>query len=182
VILAYAVILLVILALLFRRDLSAIGQVTFRGGKKMIAVVVGLFVLQATSVIYASGQTLLQMAILILSQIALAFLILLNRHIPGVKFFALGIILNLVVMVANGGWMPVTPSSYEFVHPGQTVETGARPPLSKNIVLPREETNLWILSDIIPIALPWRRWAVSVGDVFLIIGAALFIFQTTSKK
>ena len=181
-ILAYAVVLLVVLALLLRRDISAIGQVPVRGGKKMAAVVVGLFVLQATSVIYVSGQTQLQMAILILSQIALVFLILLNHHLPGAKLFAIGIILNLAVMAVNGGWMPVTPSTYKFVHPEQTVEVGVRPPSSKNIILSREETSLWILSDIIPVILPWRRWAVSLGDVFLIIGAALFIFQTTSKK
>ena len=181
-ILAYAIILLVVLALLLGRDLSAIGRVSFRGGEKLIVLVVGLYILQAVLVIYVSGQALFQMIILILSQLALALLFFLNRRLPGARLFLLGLVLNLVVMVINGGWMPVTQSTYEYVHPGKTTEIGARPPLSKNIVLAREETNLWILSDIIPVILPWRRWAVSIGDILLIIGVTLFIFKTTSPK
>ena len=181
-ILAYAIVLLVVLALLLGRDLSAIGQVAFHGGKKLIGFVAGLFILQTVLIIYVSGQTLLQMVSLILSQLALVFLVFLNRHLPGAKLFLLGLTLNLVVMGANGGWMPVTQSLYQFVHPGKTSEIGVRPPLSKNVVLAREETNLWILSDIIPVILPWRRWAVSIGDVFLIIGVTLFIFKITSTK
>lgn len=181
-ILSYVIVLLVVLALLLGRDLSAIGRLSFRGGKKLIILVVGLYILQAVSVVYASGQALFQMMILILSQLALAFLVFLNRHLPGAKLFLLGLVLNLVVMMANGGWMPVTQSTYQYVHPGKTTEIGVRPPLSKNIVLAREETNFWILSDIIPVPLPWRSWAVSVGDILLIIGVTFFIFKTTSTK
>jgi len=183
VILAYAIIFLLILALLLRRDVSAIGKVEVRGGKKLLVIVVGLFAAQAVLVIFAPGQTTLQMAILILSQIALGFLFVLNRHLPGAKLFALGVFLNVLVMVANGGWMPITLETYQYVHPElAAVEVGARAPDSKNIVLPRAETNLWILSDIIPVFLPWRGWAISIGDVLLIVGIAQFIFQTTSKR
>lgn len=180
-ILAYAIIILIALALLFRRDLSAIGKVSYRGGWKLLTIVAGLFVVQAGLIVYAPGQSMLQMAILVLSLLALIFLFVLNHHVPGAKVFALGIGLNLLVMVANGGWMPVTPEMYHFVHPDRTVEVGARPPTSKNIILPREETNLWVLSDIIPVTL-WRRWGLSMGDLLLIVGVAQFVFQTTSKK
>lgn len=181
-ILAYAIVALIVLALLLRRDLSVIGQLSYRGGWKYIAVVMGLFVLQAALVLYVPGQTILQMVILNLSQIALIFLFLLNRHLPGAKLFALGITLNVLVMVVNGGWMPVTPDTYHFVHPERSIVEQTRPGSSKNIILPRSETNLWILSDIIPVTLPWRRTAMSFGDVLLIVGVAQFIFQVTAKK
>lgn len=180
-ILAYAIILLIALALIFRRDLSAIGNIRYRGGPLLIAIIIGLFVLQWGLIVYASGQNLLQMAILILTQLALLLLLILNRHVAGAKLFALGIALNTVVMVTNGGWMPVTPEMYNFVHPDREIEINTRPPSSKNVVLPQEETNLWILSDIVPVTL-WRRWGISVGDLLLITGAAQFIFQTTSSK
>jgi len=125
---------------------------------------------------------MLQMVLLILSQMALVLLLLINHHLPGVKIFALGIALNVAVMVANGGWMPVTPDTYRFVHPERTIAIESRPPSSKNIILPRSETNLWILSDIIPLTLPGRRTAISIGDVLLVVGVAQFIFQTTSKE
>ena len=63
-ILAYAIIVLVLLAVLLRRDLSAIGQVEFKGGWKLFGLIVGLFILQAGLVIYVPGQSLLQVIIL----------------------------------------------------------------------------------------------------------------------
>ncbi len=181
-VLVYAVMALVGLALLLRRDLSAIGRVTFRGGWKLAVLVIGLFALQAVTVLYVSGQTIVQRAFLISTQAALIFLFVLNHHLPGAKLFALGIILNTAVMVANGGLMPVTPETYRYVHPDRNLEVQTRPPSSKGIILPRSETNLWVLSDIIRVALPWRRNAISLGDILLIVGVGQFIFQVTSTK
>jgi hypothetical protein len=182
VILAYALIFLIVLALILKRDLSTLARLPYKGGWMLLALVIGLFVLQATTVIYVAGQTVLQMGILVLSQVTLCFLLVLNHHIPGARLFVLGIALNLVVMIANGGWMPVTPETYHFVHPDRAVEVATRPPSSKNIILPRAETRLWLLSDIIRVTLPWRRTAISGGDLLLIVGAAQFVFQPTSPK
>lgn len=181
-VLAYAIIVLIILALLLRRDLSALGQISYRGGWIVTIGVIGLFILQAVLVLYVPGQTMWQMIVLNLSQIALIALFLLNHHVAGAKLFALGIALNVLVMLANGGWMPVTPETANFVHPDRPIVEQTRPSSSKNIILPRSETNLWILSDIIRVTLPWRRTAVSIGDIVLIVGVAQFIFQTTAKK
>lgn len=182
-ILAYAIIFLVILALLLRCDLSALGQISYRGGWITMVLIIGLFFLQAALVIYVPGQSLWQIIVLNASQITLVLLFLLNHHVPGAKLFALGIALNALVMLANGGWMPLTPEMSHFVHPDRpVVEQQTRPSNSKNILLPRSETNLWILADIIPITLPWRRTAVSPGDILLVVGVAQLIFQATARK
>ena len=181
-ILIYAVMVIVVIALLLRRDLGAIGRVSFQGGWKLGVAVLVLFALQAVLVVYTSNQTTLHMAILIISQIALLALLLVNYRLPGAIVFAAGVALNTTVMVANGGWMPVTPETANFVHPERAVELYSKPQATKNIILPREETNLWILSDIIRVTLPWRRNAVSVGDVLLIIGVAQFIFEIAPPK
>ena len=182
-ILVFAVVLIVIAAIAMRRDLSAIGRLSFRGGWKLAVAVAGLFIVQAKLVIFVPGQTVFQMALLIFSQAALVLLILVNRHIPGAKLFALGVILNTLVMVANGGWMPVTPETVEFASPARpALVEYSKPQDSKNIVMARSDTNLWILSDIIPVTLPWNRYAVSIGDILLVVGAAQFIFQTTSRS
>lgn len=180
--LAYAILFLVVLAWILRRDLSAIGQIKFKGGLLLGGLVVALFILQATTVLYVSGQTALQILVLVSSQLALILLLGLNRHLPGVKLFILGIALNLLVMIANGGWMPVSPETYRYIYPNRVVDIHSRPPSSKNIILQREETSLWVLSDIIRLTLPWRRTAISVGDVLLVVAAAQFIFQSTSTK
>ncbi|MBN1218963.1 MAG: DUF5317 domain-containing protein [Anaerolineae bacterium] len=177
-----AVIILIVLALLFRRDLSTIGRFRFCGGWKLAVVVPGLFVLQAILIIFAPRQTILQILLLILSQFALILLLLLNRHVPGAKLFAVGVFLNTTVMIANGGWMPLTPEMYQFVHPEREIEIYDKPSGSKSIILPREETRGWVLTDIIPVSLPWRRNVVSIGDTFLILGVAQLIFLGTKKK
>ncbi len=188
-ILAHAVLILIALAvirsLVFCRNLMIpIGQRPYRGGWKLVAGIVILYALQATLVTYASGKTVLQSLILVFSHIGLMVLLLQNRHIPGVKLVLLGAVLNIVVVLANGGFMPVTPEIHnDFVHPERPpAEAGARPPSSKNIILDKEDTNLWFLSDIIRITVPWRRTAVSIGDVLLVAGAAQFIFQVKSRE
>ena len=180
--LAEAVVFMVILALLLRRDLSAIGRHPFRGGWKLAAIVAGLFVVQAMVILYVPGQTFLQMTVLILSQVALVLLVILNHHLPGAKLLALGVVLNTTVMVANGGWMPITPEMNHFVHPDRVVEELDRAPNSKGIILPCTETRLWILSDIVRVKVPWRRTVVSIGDLVVLAGIAQFIFQATSRK
>ena len=181
-ILIYAIIFLVILALLLRRDLGALGRLQYRGGWKLGLVIGGLYFLQATLVLYVPGQTTFQMLALVLSQLALIFLFILNRHIPGAKLFALGIILNTTVMVANGGWMPITPETYQALQPNRVVELQDRTPNNKSIMMSRNETNLWFLSDIIPVSMPGRRNAMSIGDLLLILGVAQFLLQGTAKK
>ena len=181
-ILVYAIIFLVILALLLRRDLSALGRIQYRGGWKLGLVIGTLFFLQAALVLVVPGQTTLQMLVVILSQFVLIFLFILNRHVPGAKLFALGVILNTTVMIANGGWMPITPETYQAIRPNRVVEVQDRAPLSKGIMLPRSETNLWLLSEIIPVSLPGHKNAVSIGDLLLILGVAQFLFQGTAKR
>jgi hypothetical protein len=143
--------------------------------------VVGLFWLQAILVIYVPGQTTFQIFVVLFSQLALIFLLLVNRHVPGAKLFALGVLLNTVVMAANGGWMPITPETYQSIRPNRVVEVQERAPASKGIMLPRHETKLWLLSDIIPISILGHKNAMSPGDLLLIMGVAQFLFQATSK-
>ena len=181
-ILIYMIILLTTLALFLGCDLSQIGRLTYRGGWKLAALVAGLSILQTILVLFTPGQTMGQMLLAIFSQLALAGAFLLNRHLPGAKLVALGIMLNTTVMLANGGWMPITLESVRYVHPDRPIELEARQPKSKNIILPRSETNLWLLSDIIPVAVPWRRYVISLGDSLLVVGVAQFIFQTTTRR
>lgn len=181
-ILAYTVIFFVMVVLFLRRDLSRIGQLPFRGGWLAAILVVVLFVFQARWAIYVSGQSSWQGTVLILSQTGLVLLALINHHLPGAKLFAMGIFLNVLVMTANGGWMPLTAEMYHFVYPDRTIAVGDKPFGSKNIILSDNETNLWFLADIIPVTLPWRRTVVSAGDVVMMLAAAQFIFGGTATN
>ena len=180
-ILVYTILILVALALLLGRDLSVIGRLPYRGGWWISVLVFCLFLLQAGVVLYGSGQSTLQNGLLILSQAALFGLILINHHLPGVKLFALGLALNILVMVANGGWMPVTPETHRYVYPNTTNELYSRSRRQQKCDSPSNGNKSLALSDVIRIPLPRGRTAVSVGDILLLVGVTQFIFQTTSK-
>jgi hypothetical protein len=173
----YMIVAVALLAIIFRRDISTIGKYNYKGKLAIVITIASLFVLQIVLVIFAPGRFAFQPVVLIASQIIVLFLVLLNHHLPGAKLFALGAVLNLAVLTANGGLMPISPETYKLIHPEQEViELHTKPPASKNIVLPRNETKLWILSDIIPVSLPWRTWAISIGDILIVLAAAQFLF------
>jgi uncharacterized membrane protein YhhN len=52
---------------------------------------------------------------IVTSQLLLLIFAWLNRHLPGMPILIAGLILNLVVMVANGGFMPINPNTAERI-------------------------------------------------------------------
>ncbi len=185
VIMAQAMFALIVLAvgrsLVLRRDLfSPITPQPKVGWKIFIGAII-MPVLQVTLIIRKPGKTIFQTLIMLFTHIALVPALFVNRHIPGIKVAATGAVLNIAALVANGGWMPITPEAARFVY-RREIPIETRPPRSKGVVLPREKTRLWLLSDIIRIKSPRRRSAVSIGDLLLVAGMALFLFRTTAQK
>ncbi len=127
------------------------------------------------------GQGLLSLhsLLLMLSYLALLVTIWVNRGIPGMVLLCLGLLLNLTVMLLNGGYMPITPDAVKRIGAtGYTVEngTGARVGYSKDVVLPREGTHLWLFSDIFVIPPPFPiPTAFSLGDVLASAGMFLLL-------
>ncbi len=175
------ILLVVLKSIVLRRDyFSPIGRYQYKGGWSLLLIVALLYILQATLVVYALPDELVFQAILLnLSHVGFTLLFLINRQLPGAKLAAVGLTLNLIVMLSNGGWMPITPKNIHDITPAWQVEVGTRPPSSKNIVLFREDTNLWFLSDAIRVNTPLRQSAMSAGDIVMLVGIALFFFRAS---
>ncbi len=115
---------------------------------------------------------------LIMSAGALMMLLLwMNRHIPGVKLSLVGLLLNFIVMAANGGRMPV--SQWAAVISGQS---DYLPELLNDIsarhVIIGPATRLVLLADIIPLPSPYPFPRVlSIGDVILFAGIIRIIIK-----
>lgn len=112
-------------------------------------------------------------AILPVSLGILLFFVWFNRRLPGFRLLGLGLLLNLAVIAANGGLMPITPENLAVVHGVRTAEAMDNLVAgTKSIVLPVEETRLEWLADrfTLPAWLP-IQFAYSLGDVFLAVGA-----------
>ncbi|MFC1879008.1 DUF5317 domain-containing protein [Chloroflexota bacterium] len=115
-----------------------------------------------------------------LSQLCLLVFVWLNRTQPGFLILGAGLLLNFIVITANGGMMPISPQIASALVPGtpeSAWENGARFGWSKDIVLDRDGTNLWQLSDwlLLPKIFSYQ-YALSPGDLLIAIGAFWFFW------
>jgi hypothetical protein len=137
--------------------------------------------LQIGAIYWATGNSYLylQRGILVASGLLLLPVVWRNRRSPGLALIGLGLALNLVVMTANGGFMPITPETVariEHQHLIVHLDGLQRMSGSKGIVLSKEETALWALSDIFIIPPPFPvASAFSLGDVLVAVGAFIFL-------
>lgn len=137
--------------------------------------------MQIVAVYWTGGDShlYLQRGALVVSSLLLLPVVWRNRRSPGLILIGLGLALNLAVMVANGGFMPITPEAVARIeHQHLIAHVGGvdRMSGSKGIVLPREETALWVLSDIFIIPPPFPvASAFSLGDVLVAVGAFILL-------
>lgn len=121
---------------------------------------------------------------LISSQIGLLLFALANFSLPGFPLLALGLASNLLVILVNGGWMPISPEMVQRVLPHVSPEDwqiGARLGTGKDIVLPVAQTRLWFLSDIFFFDYGWNRAAFSPGDVVVALGGIRALWALSDR-
>jgi hypothetical protein len=125
-------------------------------------------------------------ASLILSQVLLLVFCWLNRRTAGIWLLALGTACNLLVITANGGFMPISPQTAGRLLSPQaaaTLEAGSRFGW-KDVLLPIEQTRLVFLSDrFLPPEGFFYQVAFSFGDALIAAGAFwLAAFSTPGQK
>ena len=108
------------------------------------------------------------------SQFILLIFAWLNRHLPGMPILIIGLVLNMAVIIMNGGFMPINPVTAErLVGPERiaSFKVGGRIGY-KDILLPTTQTRLEWLSDrfLPPLGFPYQV-AFSLGDIFIAFGA-----------
>jgi len=115
-------------------------------------------------------------ASLILSQSLLLAFAILNRRLPGMAFLIAGLGMNLIVILANGGFMPLTlEAASRFVD--ETVLKGLTlgqriGSASKDILLTETQVVFsWLADRFVPPPFFRYRFAFSLGDVFIAAGA-----------
>src|SRR6478752_7875694 len=104
-----------------------------------------------------------------------------NRGYPGMILVFIGILSNAVVIVVNGGYMPIwEPALTAAGLTPADVTTALHyilpPPLDANFLL-----HLGPFADVIPIPLPVIQNVASIGDVFLMLGLAFFLFAAVVR-
>jgi hypothetical protein len=123
---------------------------------------------------------------MLISYVVLWCAVWLNQRLPGMRIVLAGITLNLIVIAANGGYMPVRPEALARIGYGDAayqMQPGSIVLGSKDVVLPTQQAPLWMLGDVLVIPEPFPRpTAMSIGDMLLAVGVFLFITQTAGRQ
>lgn len=111
-------------------------------------------------------------AMVLFSYVLLMIMVILNRSKPGMGIAGLGVLMNFIVIAANGG-MPVLSGAAE-VASGFSVSI---PDLSGTFKhVPLDDTSqLTFFADVIPIRLLGVGEVISLGDIFLALGLGVFL-------
>ncbi len=123
---------------------------------------------------------------LVSSQAILLLFAWFNRKHSAFWILGLGLILNLTVIIANGGLMPIsleTLTKMRLDNPANHWQIGSRVGGSKDILLAVGQTRLAWLSDrfLLPSWFPYNA-AFSLGDLFIAIGALWLLWAAGGPK
>jgi hypothetical protein len=155
-----------------------LGEVPLHGWRLVIAAVAsalgGVLIGSAGGALGRAGGV----AGLVGAAVCLLVLMVRNRRVEGVPLIALGLLLNAVVIGANGA-MPVSlyAEARAGVATGSIVEGK-----SARHEIAGAETHLRRLGDVIPVPLPVRPETVSAGDILIVAGAGLLIVAGMHRR
>ncbi|MBI3537605.1 MAG: DUF5317 family protein, partial [Chloroflexi bacterium] len=128
--------------------------------------------LQFVALRWAGGVE--RIVVFTLSYISLFLFFVANFQSRPLRLLGLGFLLNLLPILFNGGYMPITPEAMASLHPSTTADqwgSGLIRPGSKDIVLTASEARLGFLGDIFIVSPPFPLpTAFSLGDILIFFG------------
>jgi hypothetical protein len=119
-----------------------------------------------------SGSEWVGVGMVLFSFVLLMTLVALNRSKPGMWIAGLGVLMNFIVIAANGG-MPVLAGAAE-VASGFTVSNLDLSGTFKHVPLD-ESSRLAFFADVIPLRFAGIGEVISLGDILLALGLGVFL-------
>lgn len=110
-----------------------------------------------------------------IAYILLIIFCIVNWHIKGFPFITVGAASNTVVILLNGGKMPLSKTT--LVLAGLPADT-----MDPKHVLMTSATILPFMGDVIPVNFLGLHYACSIGDLFVYTGLFLLIYLNTKKR
>jgi hypothetical protein len=106
----------------------------------------------------------------------LVVFVILNFREWGILVMGFGMLLNLVVIAANGGYMPTTPERLEAAGLLKAAAELRRTGTYANNILIEQNTPLWFLGDLfyVPSWVPLAN-VFSLGDLLLALGLIAYL-------
>ncbi|HNW84057.1 MAG TPA: DUF5317 domain-containing protein [Candidatus Cryosericum sp.] len=151
---------------------------------RMLPLGIGAFVLQVL-MFTERGELLLGSFLPFAYMCSLLMLLVflgVNWKVAGVPVLVAGLLLNMVVIGANGGRMPASPQALIATGQADRAELLVREGAAANVVLMSDRTRLNVLGD--RIVLPFLGTlgsAYSIGDLVALVGEALLVYGMVRK-
>ena len=142
------------------------------------ALPVGLAVQVVALLLEPAGRALAAFGYAVAAGLVGAFA-LANLRLPGVPLMGLGLLLNALVVLANGVAMPVSVAAAQRAGLSRADLRLDDDPLH---VERTDRTRLGWLGDVVAVPLPLRPQIVSAGDVLLASGVGLFLCLGTRPR
>jgi len=111
-----------------------------------------------------------------MSYVVLIFFAIVNLPRPGFLIIGVGLLLNFLPIVANGGLMPVTAVSLAKIDQLHRIDgraEGDAIPRTKNVLKNKDDAKFYVLSDRLVFDNPVYVPILSIGD--LVIGTGLVV-------
>jgi Family of unknown function (DUF5317) len=107
-----------------------------------------------------------------------------NRNLPGMPVLIGGLLLNFLVIIANGGWMPISPQTASVLAGKdvlQFMNLGDRFG-EKDILLSAQNIHFEFLADrfLLPAWFPYKV-AFSLGDILVSVGVFWLLAKPATK-
>lgn len=178
----YIIIISIIIGLLRNGKLSSLSQISL----KRIELIVLSCLIQAGLIFLGSKKIKFVLDyssyMIIFSYIILLLAVWYNKELKGIKIIALGIIFNFIVIVTNGGHMPVLLSSL-YQAGLNDFALVLKEGIYVTHTLITEKTLFRFLADVIPLPPPFPDPSVvSVGDFLMFYGVFSLIQNAMLKK
>jgi hypothetical protein len=139
------------------------------------AVLASVAIQVGITTVAPGGSHVVHVALHLISYALAAWFLVVNRHVRGLSFVALGAGLNLLAISINGGVMPASATALRLA--GLIAHNGFNN--SALIAHP----HLAFLGDVIPVPGPWPIGNVlSVGDVIIFAGAFVMLHRACGSR
>lgn len=146
------------------------------GGVALIALGLQLLVIYSG----LGDLAFLRRVLFVISYLLLFLFVFANWRRLGILIIGVGLLLNFLAIAANGGLMPVTAETMREAGLAERIEgleAGDPIPLTKDVLLDKESTRLWVLSDILMWDNPANIRAFSIGDVIIFGGLVITLLD-----
>jgi len=174
--LLYAIAAGLLIGLLSRGSLANLAHVRIRRWPLALAGLIFQLLLFSPPVAAAVGSA--GPPLYVGSTAIVLLVLLLNLRLPGFWLVGVGALLNLIVVVANGGQMPASPEGFMALTGVAAVPTEA----FSNSILIGPQTVFPLLGDIFILPRPMPLANIfSIGDVLIAMGGTWFIVSTMRR-